>query len=255
MIFADTHTHLYLNAFDEDRDASVTRAIDAGVTTMVLPNIDSSSIAPMLALCDRFPENCFPMMGLHPTSVKENYREELRKVEDALDKREYIAIGEIGIDLYWDKSFFNEQKEAFTTQLEIALDLDLPVAIHTRESMDETLEILGRKEYRDVRGVLHCFSGTAEQAQKAVDMDFYLGIGGVLTFKNSNLGKAIKKIPLEHLILETDAPFLAPVPYRGKRNESAYIPIIATHLADVYATNRERVANITTQNAKKLFNL
>jgi len=176
-------------------------------------------------------------------------------VEDALDKREYIAIGEIGIDLYWDKSFFNEQKEAFTTQLEIALDLDLPVAIHTRESMDETLEILGRKEYRDVRGVLHCFSGTAEQAQKAVDMDFYLGIGGVLTFKNSNLGKAIKKIPLEHLILETDAPFLAPVPYRGKRNESAYIPIIATHLADVYATNRERVANITTQNAKKLFNL
>lgn len=188
MIYTDTHTHLYLNAFDEDRDAAVSRAVAAGVTTMLLPNIDSSSIAPMLALCDRFPDNCLPMMGLHPTSVKENYREELKNVEDALDKREFIAIGEIGIDLYWDKSFFNEQKEAFTTQLEIALDLDLPVAIHTRESMDETLEILGRKEYQDVRGVLHCFSGTAEQAQKVVDMGFYLGIG--VGFRLGQIGRA-----------------------------------------------------------------
>ncbi|PLX00247.1 MAG: hydrolase TatD [Marinilabiliales bacterium] len=253
MIFADTHTHLYLNAFDDDRESVVKNAIDAGVDIMILPNIDSGSIEPLLELTDKFPEHCFPMMGLHPTSVKENYKAELKAVEDALDQREYVAIGEIGIDLYWDKTYFNEQVEAFKFQLEIALDLDLPVAIHTRDSMEETLEILALPEYRDVRGVLHCFSGDASQAKRAVDLGYYLGIGGVLTFKNSGLRGAIKDVPLSSIILETDAPFLAPVPYRGGRNESAYIPIIATHLSDLFGISREEVAMTTTNNALTLF--
>lgn len=254
MIFTDTHTHLYLNAFDSDRKEVVEKAINAGVRYLFLPNIDSESIIALNGLSEKFPEHCFPMMGLHPTSVKGNYKEELNAIENALDEREYIAIGEIGIDLYWDKTFFEEQVDAFTYQLEIALDLDLPVAIHTRDSMEETLEILERPEYKEVRGILHCFSGNEEQAKRAIALGYHLGIGGVLTFKNSGLKQAIKNIPLTSLVLETDAPFLAPVPYRGSRNESSYIPIIATHLADLYNVDREEIAKVTTENALSLFN-
>lgn len=253
MIFTDTHTHLYLEAFNDDREEVVQRAIDAGVTSLLLPNIDASSIAPLEALCNRFPQHCFPMMGLHPTSVKENYREELNAIANALDRNTYIGIGEIGIDLYWDKHFFQEQVEAFTFQLEVALDLDLPVAIHTRDSMEETLSILERPQYREVKGVLHCFSGDVQQAKRAIALGYYLGIGGVLTFKNSGLKNILKAVPLSSLLLETDAPYLTPAPYRGQRNESAYIPIIASHLAEVYGVTREEVARITTENAFNLF--
>jgi TatD DNase family protein len=254
MVFADTHTHLYLNAFDEDRDTVIKKSILAGVEYLLLPNIDSGSITPLLNLTDKYPEHCFPMMGLHPTSVKKTYKQELKTVEDALDARDFIAIGEIGIDLYWDKTFFREQTEAFIYQLEISLDLDLPVAIHTRDSMDETLEILSMPEYKNVKGVFHCFSGNSDHAKQCVDMGFYLGIGGVLTFKNSGLKNAIKGIPLSSILLETDSPFLAPMPFRGSRNDSSNIPIIATHLAELYGISREEVAKATTENTMTLFN-
>ena len=255
MIFTDTHTHLYLDAFNDDRAQVINRAIETGIRYFFLPNIDSGSIDSLDQLADAYPRNCFAMMGLHPTSVKENYKNELRKIEDAIDKRDYCAIGEIGIDLYWDKSHFKEQKAAFTHQLDIAMDLDLPIAIHTRDSMDETLDILSDPAFKDVRGVLHCFSGNATQATQAVDLGFYLGIGGVVTFKNSGLRQAIKHIKPESLLLETDAPFLAPVPYRGQRNESAYIKIIANHLADLYGMQTEEIAKITTKSALTLFNI
>lgn len=255
MIFTDTHTHLYIDAFNEDRDQVINRAIETGITYFFLPNIDSGSIESLNKLADAYPRNCFAMMGLHPTSVKENYKTELRKIEDAIDKRNYCAIGEIGIDLYWDKSHFKEQKAVFTHQLDIAMDLDLPIAIHTRNSMDETLKILEDPAFKEVRGVVHCFSGDATQATKAVDLGFSLGIGGVVTFKNSGLKQAIKHLRPEALLLETDSPFLAPVPYRGQRNESAYIKIIANHLADLYGMQTEEIAKITTQSALTLFNI
>ncbi len=254
MVFADTHTHLYLNAFDEDRDTVIKKSVLAGVEYLLLPNIDSGSITPLLNLTDKYPKNCFPMMGLHPTSVKKTYKQELKSIEDALDTRDFIAIGEIGIDLYWDKTFFREQTEVFKYQLEISLDLDLPVAIHTRDSMDETLEILSMPEYKDVKGVFHCFSGNSDHAKRCVDMGFYLGIGGVLTFKNSGLKTAIKGVPLSSILLETDSPFLAPMPFRGSRNDSSYIPIIATHLAELYVISREELAKATTENTMTLFN-
>ncbi|MDY0285656.1 MAG: TatD family hydrolase [Bacteroidales bacterium] len=255
MVFTDTHTHLYLDAFNNDRNEVIQKAIQAGVHYHLLPNINTASIEPMLEVCKTYPENCFPMIGLHPTSVHENYQQEITAIEEAIDRHNFAAIGEIGIDLYWDKKFFNEQKKIFKFQLELALDLNLPVAIHTRESMEETLEILMLPAYKELKGVLHCFSGSIEQAKKAIDLGFCLGVGGVITFKNSGLKQVIHKIPLRSILLETDAPYLAPVPFRGSRNEGSYIPVIASHLADVYQTDREQIARITTENAFSLFHL
>lgn len=253
MIFTDTHTHLYLDAFDEDREAVIKNAIDQEISYMLLPNIDSKSVKPMLDLCEQFPNNCFPMMGLHPTSVKENYKEELKRIEEEFSKRDFIAVGEIGIDLYWDKTFKKQQEEVFRFQIDLALEKNIPIVIHSRESFDEIFPILDAYSGKGLTGVFHCFTGTSEQANRAIDLGFYLGIGGVLTFKNSGLNKVVENVDLKHLLLETDSPFLAPVPFRGKRNESKYINIIAAKLATIKNTDKETVARITTANAIRLF--
>lgn len=253
MIFTDTHTHLYLDAFDEDRKQMVGNAIEQNVKYMLLPNIDSGSVNSMLELCDEFPNNCFPMMGLHPTSVKENYNKELTQVEEWLEKKKFCAVGEIGIDLYWDKTFIKEQEIALRSQIELALKHGLPIVIHTRDSFDEIFNVLNDYKNSKLKGVFHCFTGTLDQANKAIDLGYLLGIGGVLTFKNSGLDSVMKEIDLENIILETDSPFLAPMPFRGKRNESAYINIIAKKIADIKNIELAEIAKITTQNANKLF--
>lgn len=256
MNFIDTHSHIYLPEFDQDRIAVVENALQKGVKKIALPNVDSGSINAMLSLCKAFPENCFPMMGLHPTSVKENVEDELAIVEKLLRDNSFIAIGEIGIDLYWDKTFLAEQEEAFRYQVRLAQKHHLPIVIHSRDSFDELFKLLDELHTPELKGVFHCFTGSEKQAQKIItDYGFKLGIGGVLTFKNSGLADQIKNIGLDHFILETDAPYLAPVPYRGKRNQPAYIPIIAQKLADVKKVSIEEIAEITTQNAKELFNL
>jgi len=251
----DTHAHLYAKAFNSDREAMIERAKIAGIDQFLLPNIDSNSIDGMLELEAKMPECCHPMMGLHPCSVKENYKEELNIVKQWLDKRDFIAVGEIGIDLHWDKTFFEEQKKAFVQQAEWAMDLNIPIAIHCRASMDIVINLV--KEINDtrLRGVFHCFNGDADQAQKIIDLGFHLGIGGVLTFKNSGLDKTLENFSLERIILETDAPYLAPVPNRGKRNESAYVALIAGKLATVKQLSLEEVASITTKNAQELFKI
>ena len=253
MIFTDTHTHLYLNAFDDDRVEVVKNAIEQDVKYMLLPNIDSSSIDPMFELCKAFPENCFPMMGLHPTSVKENYKEELEIISGWFEKQNFIAIGEIGIDLYWDQSFQKQQEEAFRFQIDLALKNEIPIVIHSRDSFDEIFNVLEDYRGSGLKGVFHCFTGSLEQANKAIDLGFYLGIGGVLTFKNSGLDKVIAEIDLKHILLETDSPFLAPTPFRGKRNESAYINLVANRLSQIKNIDRKEIAKITTQNAIDLF--
>ena len=253
MIFTDTHTHLYLNAFDDDRANVVKKAVEQDVKYMLLPNIDSSSIDPMFELCKAFPENCFPMMGLHPTSVKENYKEELEIISGWFEKQNFIAIGEIGIDLYWDQSFQKQQEEAFRFQIDLALKNEIPIVIHSRDSFDEIFNVLEDYRGSGLKGVFHCFTGSLEQANKAIDLGFYLGIGGVLTFKNSGLDKVIAEIDLKHILLETDSPFLAPTPFRGKRNESAYINLVANRLSQIKNIDRKEIAKITTQNAIDLF--
>ena len=254
MILTDTHTHLYLNAFDDDRHEAVQRAIDQNIKYFLLPNINSSSVHDMLKLCETFPDHCFPMMGLHPTSVKEDYEAELKRLETWFEKKKFIAVGEIGIDLYWDKSYLNQQEKAFRLQIEIALGRDLPIVIHSRDSFDVVINILEEYNNSGLKGVFHCFTGTIEQAEKVIDFGFLLGIGGVVTFKNSGLNKVVEQIDLEHLLLETDSPFLAPVPFRGKRNESAYINLITTKISEVKNISKEVIAKITTQNAIQLFN-
>ena len=255
MILIDTHTHLYLDNFSDDRNSVIQNAIDQGVTKMLLPAIDRSTFNSMKELAAIFPENCFPMIGLHPTSVKDDYEDELKLVEDQLSVGEYIAIGEIGIDLYWDKTHFEEQKDTFRRQLRLAKKHNLPVAIHTRDSFDEIYPIVKEESTEKLRGVFHCFTGTIEESKKIINVGFKMGIGGILTFKNSGLDKIVSTIPIDHLLLETDAPFLTPSPYRGKRNESSYLTYIAEKLADINGINVEQVAEITTQNAKELFNL
>lgn len=254
MIFTDTHTHLYLDAFNPDREEVVRNAIAKGIEYMLLPNIDSTSVEGMLSLCDSFPSNCFPMMGLHPTSVEDNYRDELEQVELWHSKNHFYAVGEIGIDLYWDTSRRKEQEEAFRRQIQLAKELDLPIVIHSRDSFDEIFSIMDEVYEPGLKGVFHCFTGNREQAEKIIAWEFMLGIGGVLTFKNSGLDKVIQDVDLKHIILETDAPFLAPVPYRGKRNESSYIRLIAEKLASIKELDQETVARVTTRNAKDLFN-
>jgi TatD DNase family protein len=255
MFLIDSHTHLYLEQFDEDRHAMVVRAIRDGIKYMFLPNIDSSSVAEMLDLCNDFPQNCFPMMGLHPTSVKENYENELRMVDDWLGKQKFCAIGETGIDLYWDKTFLKEQEFSLVHQIKLSKKYNLTIVIHSRNSFNELFSILEHHVDTDLKGVFHCFTGNLAQAEKIIGMGFLLGIGGVVTFKNSGLEKVIQNVSLEKIILETDAPFLAPVPYRGKRNESAYTRIIAEKIAAIANRSVDEVATVTSSNALKLFKM
>ncbi len=251
---SDTHTHLYLPEFDNDRNAMIHRAFEAGVTEIYLPNVDSETIFPLHALVDAYPQNCFPMMGLHPCSVKlENMENELALVKNWLDTRDYVAVGEIGLDLYWDKSTLDIQIEALKRQCEWAIEKEMPVVLHCRESTAESIEIIRPFAERGLKGVFHCFSGTLEEAKMAIEMDFFLGIGGVLTFKKSGLADIVSQIPLEYVVLETDAPYLAPVPFRGKRNESAYIRNILEALSDIRRIGKNELASITTANARRLF--
>ena len=252
-MLVDTHTHIYLDQFDEDRAEMMQRAKENGVEKFYLPNIDSTSIEAMLKLEKENPETCFAMMGLHPCSVKENYKEELAIVKEWLDKRSFCAIGEIGIDLHWDASTLEIQIEAFRTQINWAKKLDLPIVIHSRKSTQEVLEVLRAEKDEKLRGIFHCFGGSAEEAQQIIDLGFYLGIGGVLTFKKSGLDKTMEEVSLENVVLETDAPYLAPTPYRGKRNESSYVKLVAEKLADVKGISLEEVTKITTRNAALIF--
>ncbi len=252
-MLVDTHAHLYVAQFDEDREAMLDRARAAGVGRFYLPNIDSSSIESMLALEAAHPEECFAMMGLHPCSVKDNFREELAIAEKWLGERSFCAVGEIGTDLYWDKTHWAEQQEAFRIQVNWAKDLGVPIVIHCRESIDETIAMVSDEQDGRLRGIFHCFGGSPEQAQAIIDLGFYLGIGGVLTFKKSNLRETLQSVALEHLVLETDSPYLAPSPNRGKRNESAYIRLVAEKLAEVKQTSLAEIEAITTQNAGHIF--
>jgi len=255
MKLIDTHTHLYLEQYNEDRDEVVQRAIAQGVEKMLLPNIDQSSMDSLWDLCNKYPENFFPMAGLHPTSVKEDFRKELDIVSQELNERKYIAVGEIGIDLYWDKTFQAEQKEALLFQFDLAIKHQLPVVIHSRDSFNEIMEVIEEFNNPKLKGVFHCFTGSEQEALKIIDKGFLLGLGGVLTFKNSKLREEIKNIELQQIVLETDAPYLTPTPYRGKRNESAYVYYVAKTLAEVHHKTIHEIADITSRNAEKLFNL
>lgn len=256
MQFVDTHTHLFSPSFDEDRTEIVHRAIKAGVETMLLPNIDVESIEPMYNLCAQFPKNCFPMMGLHPGSVDEKWEENLEIIRTNLFERKNCAVGEIGMDLYWDKTFMNEQAEAFRRQVNWAKELNLPIVIHAREAFDEIFAIVDELNDERLTGVFHCFTGTLEQAKKIQNYGgFKLGIGGVLTYKKAGLDEILKDVDLSELILETDSPYLPPTPHRGKRNESAYLLHVAEKLADVKGISLVEVAQITTKNANELFKL
>lgn len=255
MHLVDTHNHIYLPEFDADRDEVVSRSVSAGVQTILMPNIDASSVAPMLAVEERFPGICLPMMGLHPTSVKQNYLHELAEVEKRLAEHKYYGIGETGIDLYWDKTFINEQLLSFRRHLELAEDYRLPVVIHARESLDVIIREIKAFGPGRVTGVFHAFPGNAEEARKVAGMGFLIGIGGVVTFRNSHLGEAAKEAGIDNIVIETDAPYLAPVPYRGKRNESSYLTLVIDKLSELLDISPKEVADISTANAKKLFNI
>jgi TatD DNase family protein len=262
MILADTHAHLYAEEFDSDRDEMMARAMANDIKLFFLPNIDSSSIPGLLSLVKKYPSSCYPMMGLHPCYVTKTYEDDLKVVMHWLEKcnaatgadLRFCAVGEIGIDLYWDKTFFAQQQDAFRRQIELAKKYKLPIVIHTRSSFDETYSIVNELNDESLTGIFHCFSGNTEQAEKVIALGgFKLGIGGVVTFKNSGLDKVVENISLEHLVLETDAPYLAPVPHRGKRNESSYIKLIAEKIASIKNVPLEEVARVTTENARKLF--
>ncbi|MDG1283647.1 MAG: TatD family hydrolase [Flavobacteriales bacterium] len=257
MKFIDTHSHLYSEQFDNDRTTAINEAIALGVDTILLPNISSKYTNNLLKLCNQFPENCFPMMGLHPCDVsEENFDSEMQHVEIELTKNKYIAVGEIGLDLYWDKTKLEVQKRAFIYQIKLAKQYQIPIAIHVRDAFDEAIEIVESLNDNTLRGVFHCFTGSIVQAKRVIDLkDFYLGIGGVITFKNSGLDQTIKEISLKNLILETDSPYLAPVPFRGKRNESKYLTKIAEKIAEIKNMTIKEIAEITTTNAKKLFHI
>ena len=254
--YVDTHAHLYSRKFEQDRDGMIHRAIKAGVTRMYLPNIDAESIGPMLQLEAAFPDNCFAMMGLHPSSVKaDTYENELALVEKHLSERQWAGVGETGIDLYWDKTTLGIQQIAFARQIEWAKDLDRPIIIHAREANRECLELVRSGQDGRLRGIFHCFSGTMEEAEEMIDLGFMLGIGGTLTYPKSELPAVLKTIPLEHIVLETDAPYLPPVPHRGKRNESAYVPLVAEMLSEVKVLPLAEIARVTTANALRMFQL
>ena len=253
MMLTDTHTHLYSEAFDEDRDEMIKRAIDLGIERFFIPAIDSSYTSRMLTLESTYPKNIFLMMGLHPTHVKENYLKELQHVEEMLAQRKFYGVGEIGIDLYWDKSFLKQQQAAFTHQIRLAKQYGLPIVIHCRDAFDEVFEVLESEKAADLRGIFHCFTGTFEQAQRAIGYNMKLGIGGVATFKNGKIDTFLDQIDLKHIVLETDAPYLAPAPYRGKRNESAYLIKVHEKLSDIYGVPLDVIAEITTENSKEIF--
>lgn len=255
MVLTDTHTHLYSEAFDEDRDEMIQRAMRAGVKRFFIPAIDSHYTEAMYRLEKDYPEHVFLMMGLHPTSVKENYEEELEKVFEAFSKRNFYAVGEIGIDLYWDKSTLSIQQDAFKRQIQLAKSKKLPIVIHCRDSFDEIFEVLESEKGDGLFGIFHCFTGTKAQAERAISFNMKLGIGGVATFKNGKIDQFLNQIPLEHIVLETDSPYLSPVPFRGKRNESSYLKLVAEKVAEIYGITIEEVARITTENSKKVFSV
>ncbi len=257
MNFIDTHTHLFASEFNDDIDIVVQNAIDNGVSKMLLPNIDSTTTNNMLQLCNKYPHNCFPMIGLHPCSVKkDNLEKEISYVEQMLSQNKFIAVGEIGLDLYWDKSTLDLQKIAFESQIELAKKYKLPIAIHVRDSFDEAIEIVERLNNYNLSGVFHCFTGNLEEAQRIINLkNFYLGIGGVVTFKNGGINKIINQVSLDRIILETDSPYLSPTPFRGTRNESKYLLNIAHKMAELYNIDIEDIAKKTTKNAIDLFHL
>lgn len=255
-MFIDTHTHLYSSQFDEDRDLMIERAFNEGVEKLLLPNVDSKSIQGMMALQKKYPTYCYPMMGLHPCSVDENWEDVLKDMRKRLDEYPFIAVGEIGIDLYWDKTFQIQQEQAFIAQIKWAKELDLPIVIHARDSFQEIFKILDHYMDERLKGVFHCFTGNADDYKKIKSYEnFFIGIGGVVTFKKSGLDEVLKQFSLSDLVLETDAPYLAPTPFRGKRNESAYLPLIASKLSDIFEISEKEVARITTENAKQLFRI
>ena len=251
----DTHTHIYADAFNEDRDQAIKRAIAAGVSQLILPAIDSKTTAVMYEVKRNYPDYISLMMGLHPTHVGPNVEEELAHVREQLDARSFVAVGEIGMDLYWDKTYKNQQQEAFARQIDWALTADLPIVIHCRDAFVPIFEILEGFNDTRLRGVFHCFTGTKADAQRALDFNFYLGIGGVLTFNNGKIDQFLADFPIEKMLLETDSPYLAPTPHRGKRNESAYLPIVANKMAELFGITHAEVASITSKNAQQLFNL
>lgn len=253
MEFIDTHAHLYVEQFDEDRAAVMERALQSNINRIYLPNIDRATIDSMLELEADYPNNCFAMMGVHPCSIKADYQQELSVAESWLGKRSFVAIGEIGLDLYWDKTFVKEQEDAFRRQINWAKDLGIPFVIHSRDSLDRTINIVKEEQDGSLKGIFHCFGGSLEQAKKIADLGFLMGIGGVLTFKKAGLDKTLVDVNLDHLVLETDAPYLSPTPFRGKRNESAYIHQIADRLASIKETSLNEVAEVTTKNAMALF--
>jgi len=251
----DTHTHLFLPAFNKDRDEVLTRAFNEGVLKCFLPNINGSTIGPMLYLVDQYPDNCYPMIGLHPTSVKGDPAGELKNLRDWLSKRKFYAIGETGLDLYWDTTYLEEQKEAFTFQIRLAKEFDLPVVIHSRESFNEIFDILDQENDPNLTGIFHSFTGTPEQAERIIGYGFKIGIGGIITYKNAGLDRVAEQIDPGHLVLETDSPYLAPVPQRGKRNEPSYLPYIAEKTAEIYRMSVGEITRITTLNAAHVFRI
>ena len=255
MQIIDTHTHLYLKQFNEDIDEVIKRAINNGVDKFIFPAIDSSYSKQMHDLQSKYSKNIYLMSGLHPVSVKENYKDELGLVVKSLTDHNYVAIGEIGIDLYWDKTFLKQQQDAFEFQIRLAISNDLPIVIHCREGFDEIFEILDAEKCEKLRGVFHCFTGTLDQARRAINLGFKLGIGGVVTFKNGGIDKFINQISIDNIVLETDSPYLSPVPFRGKRNESSYIKYVLSKLSELYGISEEELAKLTTENSKKIFRI
>lgn len=262
MILTDTHTHLYYETDSDKRTALMQRCLGNQIERLFLPNVNTATIPLVFGLCEDFPQNCFPMLGLHPCDVKESaaedcmsYPDELEAIRRAIETRKIYAIGEIGIDLYWDKTTLAIQQQAFRTQIDWAIELDLPIVIHCRDAFNEIFDILTEKKHEKLRGIFHCFTGTKEQADKVIAMGFLLGIGGVVTYKNSGLDKVVAEIPLAHLVLETDSPYLTPVPYRGKPNESSYLIYVAEKIAELHQTSMEEVARVTTENSKRIFGI
>lgn len=254
-MLTDTHTHLYSEAFAEDRNHMMQRAFDAGIDRFFIPAIDSGYTEAMYALEAAYPKNVFLMMGLHPTSVKENFEEELAHVEAQFKRRSFFAVGEIGIDLYWDKSTLGIQKIAFKRQIQLAKKYKLPIVIHCRDAFDEIFEVLETEKSDNLFGIFHCFTGTFEQAQRAISFNMKLGIGGVVTFQNGKIDTFLDQIPLKHIVLETDSPYLAPAPFRGKRNESSYLALICKKLSEIYNISEEELARVTTENSKNIFKI
>jgi len=253
MVLTDTHTHLYYETDAEKRGELIKRCLEKGVTRLFLPNVDVESVPLLTELVKNYPGYCFPMMGLHPGSVKDDYQQQLDFIRKTIEQYKIYAIGEIGIDLYWDKSTLKQQQVAFKKQIGWAKELKLPIVIHCREAFNEVYEILIQEKDSDLRGIFHCFTGTLEQAEKVIDLGFYLGIGGVVTYKNSGLDKVVAQLDLKHIVLETDSPYLTPVPFRGKPNESSYITYIAEKVASLHSISVEEAAKITTENSKKIF--